>query len=67
MFAKMVGQILKEEWRAIRIAQQDRAHLATVARQYPDPGCQAAHRPPIQAAAQFPEVLSAAAGERAAE
>jgi hypothetical protein len=32
MFAKMVRQVLKEEWRAIRIAQQDRAHLATIAR-----------------------------------
>jgi hypothetical protein len=32
MFAKMIGQALKEEWRAIRIAQQDRAHLATVAK-----------------------------------
>jgi len=30
MLAKMIGQALKEEWRAIRIAQQDRAHLATV-------------------------------------
>jgi len=25
-------QILKEEWRAILIAQQDRAHMATVVR-----------------------------------
>jgi hypothetical protein len=28
---QQLKQVLKEEWRAIRIAQQDRAHLATVA------------------------------------
>ena len=67
MFPKMIGQILKEEWRAVRIAQQDRAHLATVARLYSDPGCQAAHMPPFQAAAQLPKVFSAAPGDRPAE
>ena len=28
---QQLKQVLKEEWRAIRISQQDRAHLATVA------------------------------------
>ena len=28
---QQLKQVLKEEWRAISIAQQDRAHLATVA------------------------------------
>jgi hypothetical protein len=28
---RQVKQVLKEEWRAIRITQQDRAYLATVA------------------------------------
>ena len=27
-----IGLFMKEEWRAIRFAQQDRAHLATVAK-----------------------------------
>jgi hypothetical protein len=28
---QQLKRVLKEEWRAIRIAQQDRAHLATAA------------------------------------
>jgi len=28
---QQLEQVLREEWRAIRIAEQDRAHLATVA------------------------------------
>ncbi len=28
---RQLKQVLKEEWRAIRIAQQDRAYMATVA------------------------------------
>ena len=43
--SRHLEQTLKEEWRAIRVSQQDRAHLATVA-----------YAPSIHRQAPYPEV-----------